>query len=259
LGAAGWPAWLGSCKRLATRPGWQGACADAQGVDPGDATAQRCYFESHFTPYRIVSSAGPDTGLITGYYETQLSGGLDPQPGRVPIYGVPDDLLTIDLGSLYPELKGQRVRGRLDGHTVRPYWTRADIDKGKDNLDGKVLAWADDPIDAFFLEVQGSGRMTLDDGRRIRLAYADQNGQPYKSIGKWLVDQGQLTVDQASMQSIREWGIRHPDRLEALLDENQSYVFFRIQPPPAPGSLEAQIDGPTGSLGVPLLAQRTVA
>ena len=151
------------------------------------------------------------------------------------------------------------MRGRVEGRKVVPYWTRAEIEKGNAPVADKVLVYVEDPIEAFFLEIQGSGRVKLADGSVMRVGYADQNGQPYRSIGRVLIERGEITLDRASMQGIREWGRRHPDELPALLDENPSYVFFREVPAPAAGSLEAAIDGPIGALGVPLLAGRTIA
>jgi membrane-bound lytic murein transglycosylase A len=176
-----------------------------------------------------------------------------------PLYAPPDDLLTVELADLYPELKGKRVRGRLTGRRVVPYWSRADIDAGKASLGDKVVAWVADPVEAFFLEIQGSGRIALPDGQRMRVGYADQNGHPFHSIARVLIDRGELTADTASMQAIKAWGRRHREELPALLAENPSYVFFREVPTPAPGSLDERIDGPIGTLGVPLLAQRTIA
>jgi membrane-bound lytic murein transglycosylase A len=121
------------------------------------------------------------------------------------------------------------------------------------------LAFVADPVEAFFLEIQGSGRVALEDGSMIRLGYADQNGHPYRAIAGVLIERGELTRERASMQAIAEWGRTHPADLPALLAENPSYVFFRELPVAAPGTLEAQIDGPIGSLGVPLLAERAVA
>jgi membrane-bound lytic murein transglycosylase A len=262
--AAAWPAFLASCKALVARPAtpaaWNAVCAAAGAVDERDGAAVRSFFETHFTPWRVSTSDGRETGLVTGYYEPLLEGAYA-RSGQyaTPLYAPPDDLLTVDLAELYPELAGKRVRGRLDGRRVVPYWTRADIDAGRARLAGKALVYVTDPVDAFFLQVQGSGRVELSDGSVLRLGYADQNGQPYRSIARVLIDRGEMTLDQASMQSIRRWGVEHPDQLEALLDENPSYVFFRILPAPAPGSLEARIDGPTGSLGVPLLARRAIA
>jgi membrane-bound lytic murein transglycosylase A len=225
-----------------------------------DKAAIRAFLEVSLAPWRITSSDGSDTGRVTGYYEPLIAGSLTrAAPYTTPIYAPPDDLLTVDLASLYPELTGKRVRGRLDGRRVVPYWTRADIDAGRADTRGRALAWVADPVDAFFLQIQGSGRIRLDDGTMLRVGYADQNGQPYRSIARVLIDRGEMTADQASMQSIRAWGRAHADELPALLEANPSYVFFRLVPPPAPGSLDAMIDGPIGSLGVPLLAGRTVA
>ena len=261
---AAWPAFRVGCKALAvrarTRETWQAPCAKSDSIDENDAVAVRTFFERNFTPYRVSGSDGVDSGLVTGYYEPLLTGSRRPGPDfPAPLYAPPDDLLVVDLAELYPELEGKRVRGRLDGRRVVPYWPRADIDDGKADVAGKALVYVSDPVDAFFLQIQGSGRVQLAEGGVMRVGYADQNGQPFRSVARVLIDRGELTVGQASMQGIREWGRRHPDELPRLLDENPSYVFFReVQPPPA-GSLEARIDGPIGSLGVPLLAERTIA
>jgi membrane-bound lytic murein transglycosylase A len=175
------------------------------------------------------------------------------------LYAPPDDLLVVELADLYPELKGKRVRGRVDGRRVVPYWTRAEIDAGKASIAGKALVHVTDPVDAFFVQIQGSGRVQLAEGGVMRVGYADQNGHPFRSVARVLIDRGEMTLGEASMQGIRDWGRRHPDRLPQLLDENPSYVFFREVTPSAPGTLEARIDGPIGSLGVPLLAGRTIA
>ncbi len=259
-----WPALEVGCKRLtgvaATQPLWQPAC-DAAAALPGvDAAGARRFFETHFSVWKIAGADGSDIGLATGYYEPLLSGSRAPSAKyATPLYAPPDDLLVVDLASLYPELAGKRVRGRVDGRKVVPYWTRADIEQGHAPMRDKALLWVDDPVDAFFLEIQGSGRVRLDDGSVIRVNYADQNGHPFRSIARVLVDRGEMTLDRASMQSIRAWGRDHPDQLPALLDENPSYVFFRIVPAPVPGTLEAAIDGPIGSLGVPLTRERSIA
>ena len=249
--ATSWQAWLTSCQRLARRPEWQPLCLEARQLDAADTAAQQTFFERRFRPWRIATSTGADSGLITGYYEALLTGGLNAAPGRVPLYGVPDDLLVLDIASLYPDLKGQRLRGRLDGRTVKPYWSRGEIADGVAGLDRKVLAWADNAIDAFFLEVQGSARIQLEDGRLLRLGYADQNGHPYKSIGRWLVDQGELTLDQASMQSIRTWAENNPQRLQEMLNANPSFVFFRV--------MENAEGGAIGALNLPLTDGASIA
>ncbi|MFC4158182.1 murein transglycosylase A [Chitinimonas lacunae] len=248
---AGWPAWLQSCKRLANKPAWRDVCRSAQTLAPRDDSAVRRYLETHFQPYRVESTEGRDSGLVTGYYEPLLRGSRQPRSGYYPIHGVPDDLLTIELGSLYPELKGLRLRGRLSGTKVLPYWSHAEITAGMAPLTGKELAWVDDPIEAFFLQVQGSGRVRLEDGSLLRVGYADQNGHPYRSIGKWLIDKGELKPEEASMQGIQAWARANPARIPELLHSNPSYVFFRILP-------DAQ-GGPIGALGVPLTDGASVA
>ncbi len=266
---AAWPAFLASCRALLARAAnqppvqaiWQPPCIAAAAVDGRDAGAVRAFFETHFRPWAIADAdSKSDTGLVTGYYEPLLAGSRTRTADfSVPLYAPPDDLLTVDLGALFPELKGKRVRGRVEDRKVVPYWSRADIERGAAPVFGKVLIYVEDPIEAFFLEIQGSGRIALADGSVVRLNYADQNGHPYKSIGRVLIDRGALTLEHASMQGIAAWARLHPEQLRALLDENPSYVFFREVPAPAPGSLEAAIDGPIGALGVPLLAQRTIA
>jgi membrane-bound lytic murein transglycosylase A len=262
--AAAWPAFRVGCKTLEARARtadvWRSVCDQAATIDGPDDQAVKRFFETYFTPYRITGSDGADRGLVTGYYEPLLHGSRTRSDAfAAPLFAPPDDLLTVELTALYPELKGKRVRARLDGRRVVPYWTRAEIEAGKAQTQGKALVYVSDPVDAFFVQIQGSGRVALDDGTIMRIGYADQNGQPFRSIARVLIEREELSVGEASMQGIREWGRTHPEQLPALLDENPSYVFFREVPPPPEGSLEAAIDGPIGSLGVPLLAQRTIA
>jgi membrane-bound lytic murein transglycosylase A len=260
--AQAWPAFVVGCRALVTRAPstWKAPCDAGSRVDGSSTAAVRAFFMDHFSPYKIANDDGTDTGLVTGYYEPLLAGSRAPTAEySIPLYGVPDDLLVVDLSSLYPELKDKRVRGRVEGRKVVPYWPRADIERGAAPLDGKALAYVADPVEAFFLEIQGSGRIALTDGSTMRLGYADQNGHPYRSVARVLIDRGELTRDTASMQAIANWVKAHPDEARALLDENPSYVFFRELPRPPAGSIDAAIDGPTGSLGVPLLAERTIA
>jgi len=259
-----WAAFRVGCAALvasaSTRALWQGPCAAATAISPADRRAVRQFFESHFSPYQVLTADGRATGTITGYYEPLLDGSRTRSARySVPLYMPPDDLLTIDLTELYPEFRDKRLRGRVEGKRVIPYWTRADIDNGRAPVAAGVVAYVEDPVEAFFLQIQGSGRVRLAEGGIMRVGYADQNGQPYRSVGRILVDRGELPLERASMQGIREWGRRNPAKLGPLLDENPSYVFFREVPTPAPGTLEAQIDGPIGSLGVPLLRERTIA
>jgi membrane-bound lytic murein transglycosylase A len=258
--ADAWPAFSASCTVLAVQPAtakiWHESCAIATTIDPRDAVAVRAFFEQHFTAYRAVAPDGQETGLATGYYEPLLNGSrVRSKRNRYPLYAPPDDLLTIDLADLYPELKGEHLRGRIDGKRVLPYWSRADIDAGKAPLAGKELVFVDDPVEAFFLQIQGSGRVQLAEGGSMRLGFADQNGRPFRSIARVLIERGELAPEAASMQAVKQWARRHPDALPSLLDENPRYVFFReIKPDPS-----APIDGPVGALGVPLAAGRTIA
>jgi len=275
---AAWPALLASCNvfdRSSRREKWNVACAAARMAGASDPVAMRAALASEFAVYRVLTetreanatASDPrvlditDRGRLTGYYEPELNGSRAPTPAfTVPLYRVPDDLLTIDLGAAYPELQGKRVRGRLtesaNGKRVVPYWSRADID-GASQLRGQELLWVDDPIEAFFLQVQGSGRVRLaganDAGSVVRVGYADTNGQPYRSIGTWLIERGELTLENASMQGIKAWVRANPQRLRELLDQNPSYVFFRELP------LGDASAGPVGAMNVPLTAGVSVA
>lgn len=207
---------------------------------------------ARFTLYQVSSIEGQAEGMLTGYYEPLLQGSSSQTTRfRYPVYGTPKDLLTVDLGALYPTLKGNRIRGRLEGKRVVPYLSRAEIDAGKLPADTPILAWVDDPVDLFFLHVQGSGRIQLAQGGQLRLGYAEQNGHPYVSIGRELVQRGEMTAASASMQGIKQWAQRNPERVAALLGSNPSYVFFKPMP--------SSNDGPLGSLGVPLTAGYSIA
>lgn len=259
-----WPAFRVGCRALVARartsPIWHKACAAADAIDGQNEAEVRAFLATHFSPYAVAFAGGRRDGLVTGYFEPKLEGSrVRTERFDVPLYGVPDDLLSVDLVELHPELANRRMRGRVEGRRVVPYWSRSDIVRGLPSLVGKVLAYVADPLDAFFLQIQGSGRIQLTDGPLVRLGYADQNGHPYRAIANVLIARGEMTLEQASLQAIRAWGRAHPDRLPALLDDNPSYVFFREIAAPAPGTLEADIDGPLGSLGVPLLARRTIA
>jgi len=258
--SAALPSFAASCRALIARPEsaatWRRACAAASAVATRDDAAARAFFEAQFTPYEVTTADGIDVGRVTGYYEPMLKGSrVRNNRYRYPLYAPPDDLLTVELGETFPELKSERVRGRLDGKRVVPYWARAEIDAGQARLSGRELVWLDDPIEAFFVHIQGSARIELADRSSIRVGYADQNGHPYRSVGRVLIERGELTLDKASMQGIKAWGRQHPDKLPSLLAENPSYVFFReIAADPVHG-----IDGPIGALGVPLAAGRAIA
>ncbi len=246
-------AFVRGCPVLEKQAEWRAVCAGAQTLQPtADEHEIASFFEMNFDPYRVVNKDDSDTGLVTGYYEPLLHGSRTRTARyRYPIYGVPPDLLTIDLSSVYPELKYKRLRGRLEGQRVVPYLDRGEIDQSPSPLRGMEIAWVDDPIELFFLHIQGSGQIQLDNGERLRVGYADQNGFPFRSLGRLLIESGEIGPEHASMQGIKEWARRHPHRVRRFLDANPSYVFFR--------ELPSDLPGPIGALGVALTAQRSLA
>jgi membrane-bound lytic murein transglycosylase A len=244
---------LGSESFSGTAAGWRAACEAAAGVaarPPGDRPeAARAFFEERFQPFAATHNGEPE-GLFTGYYEPLLQGRRR-RGGRftVPLYLRPPDLVSVDLGRFREELQGHRIAGRVvDGELV-PYPDRRAIEEGALAGRGLELVWVDDPIDAFFLQIQGSGRVRLDDGTEMRVGYADQNGHPYFAIGRDLVDRGALTREEVSMQSIRRWLEENPEPADDVLARNASYVFFR----------ELRGEGPLGAAGVPLTPGRSLA
>jgi membrane-bound lytic murein transglycosylase A len=249
-----WPAFMTSCETLVRKQDWAEPCKVARDVDGGNEKAVRLFFESFFVPHQVSNADGTDSGMVTGYYEPLLRGARKRGgPYQVPLHRTPEDLLTIDLAPVYPELKSMRLRGRLVGNKVVPYPTRAEMTRAG-ILNGRELLWVDDAVEAFFLQVQGSGRVQLADSKEtVRVAYADQNGHPYKSIGRYLVDKGEMTLDQASAQSIKAWYKANPSRQQELLNANPSYVFFKEE------KLADPSRGPKGALGVPLTPLRSIA
>ena len=241
-----------NCKGLRSKAEWTSACSRFPFA--GTAPEQRTFLEREFVPYQLSRADAEDRGLITGYYEPLLKGSRAKTTRfNVPLFSRPDDLLVVDFGDLYPELKGKRVRGRLvdspHGKRVVPYYDRAQIDADPSLF--KPLVWVDDVVEAFFLQIQGSGLIELVDGKRMRAGYADQNGHPFRAIGRILADRGEMKLEEVSMQGIKGWISRNPTKATALLNENASYVFFR--------EIDATAAGPIGSLGVPLTAERSIA
>ena len=250
--AAAVDTFLNSCRAISKREGWETPCAEALFIPAGDEQAARHFFETYFRPWQLINEDGSESGIITGYYVPELKGSRTPDESyRYPLYRQPDDLLTIDLSSIYPELADYRLRGRLNGNKVIPYFDRGEIDGAQKPLAGNELLWVADPVELFFLHIQGSGRILLPDGEKVMLSYANQNGHKYNSIGKLLLDRGIMTRNQMSMQNIRRWVAANPEDGQKLLDENPSYVFFR--------ELEKGIVSPPGALGIPLTAERSLA
>ena len=228
---------------------WRPACeAAAQLVAAADGAA-RAYLEAHFVPLRATNN-GEAEGLFTGYYEPELRGGRVRQgDGAVPLYAKPTDLVTVDLGAFRDSLKNQRIAGRVVDGRLEPFPDRAAIQGGALAERGLEIAWVADPIDAFFLHIQGSGRIVLDDGSTMRVGYAAQNGHPYVAIGRELVAAGEIDAEAVSLQSIRAWLRAHPDAAPAVMAKNRSYVFFR----------ELDGAGPVGAQGVVLTPHRSLA
>ena len=257
-------AFLKSCEKLRALPAnrklgpemeptlgadWLHVCAAAARVRTGSKTEVQYFFESRFTPYRASNNANP-VGLFTGYYEPELRGAWRPDTTyRYPIYGRPKNLVSINLGAFRDEWKGRNLAGRLLGNKLTPYPTRAEIDAGA--LHGKQLElmWVDSAIDAFFLHIQGSGRVVFPDGSAVRIGFAGRNGRRYTPIGRELVARGILKADQVSLQSIQAWLAANPLAGRDLMEKNKSYIFFRI----------IDGDGPVGAQGVPLTAGRSLA
>lgn len=256
----GWPqdspgtaleAFRSSCQALGQKLEWKQVCRLAETVRADDPVA-RLFFESYFQPYRVQNRDGSYDGLITGYYGPELQGRRTPdEEYRYPLYRQPEDLLIIDLGEVYPELDSYRLRGRLVGNRVVPYFEREKINQPESPLAGQELFWVKDPVELFFLHIQGSGRIRLPDGERVMVNYANQNGYPYRSIGKLLLERKAMTRDQMSLQNIRSWVAKNPDAGRQLLAENPRYIFFR--------ELPSSFQSPPGALGVPLTARRSLA
>ena len=265
LGAA-WGAWLQSCTTLKNKPLWQAACNAASSLsksnndksnnDKPSNAAVIAYLTSYFDVYSASNTEGNNTGLITGYYEPLLKGSRSQSAQYpYPLYRQPSDLVTVELADIYPDLKFKRVRGKLvnkqGSQKLVPYMTRAEIEATPSPLAGNEIVWIDDIIDVFFLQIQGSGLVDLDNGHQMHVGYADQNGHTYNSIGRLLIERNELTADQASMQGIKNWARNNLSKLRDLLNSNPSYVFFR--------ELPSGLPGPLGALGVPITAERSVA
>ena len=232
---------------------WQGVCADAAAMAGSSADQARAFVEHRFSPYLVVDGADPE-GLFTGYYEPLLNGSRRfGGPYTVPLYRPPDDLLRIDLGRFNPELAGYAIYGRITDREFVPYHSRGDIDSGALAGRGLELLWVDDPIDKFFLQVQGSGQVRLDDGSLTRVGYAGQNGHPSRAIGRDLIEIGALTREDVTLPAIRDWLEAHPKDAFQIMARNRSYIFFEERPELAPD------DGPLGAQGVPLTAGRSLA
>lgn len=234
---------------------WQLACSEANTTANDEA---RAFFERNFETVKI----GDGKAFATGYYEPEIAGSRDRRPGyEVPIYARPTTLIDVDLGLFSDNLKGRKIRGRVNGSTFVPYYDRTEIEAGAIDRLAPIIAWAADPIDIFFLQIQGSGRLRLPDGSVMQIGYDSQNGRDYTGIGALMRQRGLLEPGQSSMQGIVAWLRAHPEEGRAIMRENKSFVFFREQQTAAKGALgyvvtggvSAAVDPKFVPLGAPIL------
>ncbi len=240
---------LGPMKQAGTNGQWQEICRDFNVLKTPDTSTLRAFFEARLRPYQVLGGNDPK-GLFTGYYEASLRGSRSKTARyNIPLYQRPGDLVMVHLGEFRDDLKGVRIAGRVQGGTLKPYESREEIVTGNWPHNDKVLVWVDDAVDAFFVQVQGSGVIQMDDGSVMRIGYAGQNGHVYFAIGRALVHRGELDKDEVSLQSIRAWLEANPDQADDIMNTNKSYVFFR----------ELTGAGPIGAQGVALTAGRSIA
>ncbi|MCR9071039.1 MAG: MltA domain-containing protein [Alphaproteobacteria bacterium] len=240
---------IGPGNRFGTVGSWRPVCAALERVADGDTSAARALFEEQFTVWRAFDGE-PGNDLFTGYYEPEIRGARAKGGDfNVPLYPRPSDLVLVDLGDFRDSMKGERIAGRMEGFRLKPYDSRADIEAGSLNDKAQPIMWLADPIDAFFLHIQGSGLIRLGDGSRTRVGYDGHNGHIYFPIGRYLITAGHVPKEEMSMQAIRAWLEANPDQMEAVMNRNPSYIFFR----------ELTGDGPIGAQGVALTAGRSLA
>jgi membrane-bound lytic murein transglycosylase A len=248
LGAAGSGGTLGEALRGAS-PARARLCAAARAVPERDPTAARRFFEAAFVPFAAADRADRE-GLLTGYFEPELAASRRRRGAfRHPVYFPPGDRIPVELGDFKSDLAGRRIVGRIDRGRFLPYFDRREIERGA--LAGRrlELAWVEDPVALFFLQIQGSGRLRFSDGTLLRIGYAGQNGHDYTAIGKVLVERGELALEAVSLQSIRAWLRAHPAEADGVMAANRSYVFFRELPGKSP----------VGAAGVELTPRRSLA
>lgn len=244
---------MGADSLAGTYADWHSVCLDVANLSETDTQQARQFFETRFTPYQVHAGREKE-GLFTGYYEPLLHGSREKNPPYViPLYSRPNDLVAVNLGRFKPDLKGEMIYGRVVDGDLHPYYDRKTIEE-QGLEETPEIVWVDNAVDAFFLHIQGSGRVQLQDGTLLKIGYAAQNGHPYTAIGRELIDRGVLTKETVSMQSIRQWLENNPEDAADVMNLNASYIFFRD----LTDSDMAQA-GPLGAEGVPLTAGRSLA
>lgn len=212
----------------------------------------RRFFEANFKPYIVKR---PETGaMLTGYYEPEVKGALKPQgPFQVPIYAMPQDLVLVRKAADRKALPVELTAARATAEGLVPFFTRREIEEGALSGRGLEIAYLSDPYEAFVMQVQGSGLIRLPDGKGLRIGFAGKNGHPYTSIGKILIEKGELPAGAASLDAVLRWLRADPERGRKLMWENKSYPFFRVLETTEHG------EGAHGSLGLPLTPGRSLA
>lgn len=231
-----------SCRTKKTQKLYGELCTKAKTVEDAKEFLQR-----EFEPYEIKNENQKEEGLLTGYYEPHLNASLT-KHGKYqhPIYNTPSDLITVELSSIYPALKDYRLRGRIKGNKLVPYYTRKET--SSNHIEADIICYADSKLDIFFLEIQGSGRVTLDTGETMFIGFDNQNGHKYRAIGRYLVKIKALKLEEISLQTIKKWLLANPSRIDEVLNYNESVVYF-----------EQRDKAATGSLGVELTPERSIA
>ena len=205
----------------------------------------RKFFIINFLPYKLYDSKSSDEGIITGYYEPLLYGSLiKTKRYKYPVYKIPKDLIVSD----DPKLKDYKLRGKIVENKILPYDTRKEIESNPNNPNYEVIAYVDDKFDLFSLQIQGSGKIQLEDGSMINIGYAQQNGWPFTGISSYMLEKGYVTRNDLSIQRIKNFFIENPSKIDEVLNTNDSYVFFRVSK-----------EGASGSLGSVLTAKRNLA
>jgi len=233
---------INNCKSTKAQKLYGSLCQEAK-----NSTNAKEFLFNNFQVYRIYKKDGVKEGLLTGYYEPELQGSLiKSSVYKYPLYSTPKDLVSVDLSAIYPELEHYRLRGRLEGNRVVPYDSRAEIKRS--DINSSIICYCKSKIDRFFLEVQGSGKVLLDNNKTIYVGYANQNGYKYSSIGKYLIKNGDISAKNISLQSIKAWLEVHPKKIDTVLNQNKKMIFF-----------SKRNQGATGALGLELRAKSSVA